>query len=176
VLLIKAEERDSVWIVDAASLAVNAAVSGTWQDDLPAVAPDGTILLRQDDRLVALDSETYDVTATTATEGGEKWLIAAWDPRRPALELTQEPASSDQPGQLIYVQVSSSGNPAWANDLAQELHAAGLNASVLPPDSTEERYRVVLGPYPSREEAEDNGRRLGRPFWILIRDTIPSIQ
>lgn len=65
---------------------------------------------------------------------------------------------------------------AWAEDLAQELRAAGLDATVLQPDSIEERYRVVLGPYTSREEAEDNGRRLGRPFWILTRDTIPPLQ
>ncbi len=176
ILLVQVDGDEGVWIVDAATLAVRATVSGTWEDDLPAVAPDGTVLLRRESRLVALDKESYEIRATTATERGDKWLIAAWDPRRPALELTAESAVTDQPGQLIYVQVSSSGNPAWADDLAQELHAAGLNATVLPPDSTEERYRVVLGPYPTREEAEENGRRLGRPFWILIRDATPQIQ
>jgi hypothetical protein len=32
-------------------------------------------------------------------------------------------------------------------------------------------YRVVLGPYPTREAAEAIGRKLGMPYWIFQRDT-----
>ena len=37
---------------------------------------------------------------------------------------------------------------------------------VLTPKAGEEAYRVVVGPYPSREAAESAGRRLGRPSFI----------
>jgi hypothetical protein len=37
---------------------------------------------------------------------------------------------------------------------------------VLEPTGPDEGYRVVLGPYASREEAESAGRKLGRPFFI----------
>ena len=40
--------------------------------------------------------------------------------------------------------------------------AAGANTPAHPDDG----YRVVLGPYPTREQAEAIGRKLGRPFWI----------
>jgi hypothetical protein len=33
---------------------------------------------------------------------------------------------------------------------------------------TDEGYRVVLGPYPSREAAESAGRELGRPVFVLV--------
>ncbi len=177
VLLVRAAAADSVWIVDAASLQLAATVQSTWAEDLPTVAPDGTVLLGQDGSLAAFDWESTTMISTIAAREDDLWLVAGWDPHRPALERTADrQATEQQAGQLLYVQVSSSGNVAWAEDLAQELRAAGLDATVLQPDSTEERYRVVLGPYTSREEAEDNGRRLGRPFWILTRDTTPPLQ
>jgi cell division protein FtsN len=46
------------------------------------------------------------------------------------------------------------------------LNRAGLNARVLPPQHPDDGYRVVLGPFASRSQAEAIGRRLGRPFWI----------
>jgi len=50
--------------------------------------------------------------------------------------------------------------------MAQQLSRAGLPARVLSPRSLDDGYRVVLGPYPTRNEAEAIGRKLGRPFWI----------
>jgi cell division protein FtsN len=46
-----------------------------------------------------------------------------------------------------------------------------MRATVLPPTTADEMYRVVLGPYPTREEAETIGRKLGMPYWIFQRDT-----
>jgi len=37
---------------------------------------------------------------------------------------------------------------------------------VLQPRNPDDGYRVVLGPYPTRAQAEGIGRKLGRPFWI----------
>jgi len=37
---------------------------------------------------------------------------------------------------------------------------------VLPPQTPDDGYRVVLGPYSTRAQAEEIGRKLGRPFWI----------
>ena len=78
--------------------------------------------------------------------------------------------------QLIYVQVSSTSNPDWATDLAANLDRAGMQASVLPPESADEPYRVVLGPYATREEAEATRRRLNMPSWIFTQDTSQSRQ
>jgi cell division protein FtsN len=75
-------------------------------------------------------------------------------------------ATDSTPGSDVFLQVSSSQNRAWAAELASQLSTAGLPARVLDPRAGEEGFRVVLGPYPSREQAEAAGRRLGRPFFI----------
>src|SRR5205823_4415626 len=67
---------------------------------------------------------------------------------------------------LLYVQVSTSQNEAWSTEMAQQLSRAGLTARVLPPHGPDDGYRVVLGPYPTRAQAEAIGRKLGRPYWI----------
>jgi cell division septation protein DedD len=69
----------------------------------------------------------------------------------------------------VWLQVSSSQNPDWAEDLAEQLRIDGHPAGVWRPDVPEESYRVVVGPYLTREAAEEAGRRLGRPFFIVQR-------
>jgi hypothetical protein len=167
-------ENDAFWIIDLVSLDVVTMVQGSWGPDLPAVAPDGTILVQQDDNLSALSGAEYTAVASVGTSAGDRWLTTAWDPRRPALEFAADSAVGgvEQAGVVMYVQVSSSRNPVWAQAFADELSRAGLNASVLQPDSSEELlYRVVLGPFTTREEAEENGRRLGRAYWIFTKQT-----
>jgi hypothetical protein len=161
----------SIWTIDLASFTVVAMANGSWDRDLPTVAADGTILVRQGDRIVALRGEDFGEAAAVRPRGDDRWLTIRWDPRRPALEFARDSVQLEDPtGVEIYVQVSSSGNPAWAEDLASELRTAGLDAKVLQPDFDEERYRVVLGPFATREEAEANGRQLGRAFWIFTRE------
>ena len=72
----------------------------------------------------------------------------------------------------LYVQVSVSQNVVWSRAAAQQLVAAGLPATVLPPESPDDGYRVVLGPYPTRAQAEAIGRKLGRPYWIYQPGTV----
>ena len=38
---------------------------------------------------------------------------------------------------------------------------------MLTPRRAEEAYRVVLGPYSTREQAEETGRKLGMPSFIV---------
>ena len=71
---------------------------------------------------------------------------------------------------LADLQVSSSQNRDWSAELARQLGEQGLPATVLDPSPGEEGFRVVLGPYPTREVAESTGRRLGRPFFIYQPD------
>lgn len=176
-VLLAQSENGAFWIIDLTAFDVVAVVDGSWGPDLPAVAPDGTILVRQDDRLLALDGQVYEAVASVAASSDDRWLTTAWDPRRPALEFAADSSEGgEQTGVVMYVQVSSSRNPDWAQAFADELSRAGLNASVLQPDSTEEMlYRVVLGPFTTREEAEENGRRLGRAYWIFTRETDASV-
>lgn len=82
--------------------------------------------------------------------------------------LPIEPTAEPVPGAAaIYLQVSSSQNREWAEALAQELRDSAFPARLLPPPRPGEPYRVVVGPYASRDEADAMGRRLGRPYFVL---------
>jgi cell division protein FtsN len=68
----------------------------------------------------------------------------------------------------IYLQVSSSQNQEWAQAFARQLKDGGFPAKVLAPKTSDEGYRVMVGPYPSREAAESVGKRLGRSYFIVM--------
>jgi hypothetical protein len=152
---------------------------GSWQEDLPATAPDGTLLVRRGSDVVALRPEDGKERGRVKDGAGDRWLIVPWDPRRPALQVARPAAGATTaagPGasgeaQQIYVQVSSTSNPQWAEGLARDLQSAGVRASVLAPQTADEMYRVVIGPYATRDQAEAIGRTLGMPYWIFTRDS-----
>jgi len=155
------------------------AFAGEWDEDLPAAAADGTVLARRGSDVLALRPADLAPAGRVAGAAGDRWLVARWDPRRPALQLAASeaapaPATSAGAtggGRTIYVQVSSTSNAQWADGLARDLQLAGVQASVLSPTRADEMYRVVVGPYGSREEAESIGRKLGMPYWIFTRDS-----
>lgn len=178
VVLVQDREDEAVWIVPAVRDTTPRKVSGGWDPDLPTVSPDGTLLLRRGADVVALDLASLAERGRLQGAGTDRWLVVPWDPRRPVLQLAErapEAAARDTvPGQRLYVQVSSTTNPAWADDLARDLRLAGVRANVLPPDGVEEMYRVVVGPFPTRQEAEAAGRQLGMPFWIFTQQPAPA--
>jgi len=173
-LLARPSSGDSVWVIDAGTNSYIATIRGEWSDDVPTVAPDGTLLTRQGRDLVALAADSLTPTGRVRGAETDRWLAVAWDPRRPALELADQ-ATAPEPsdGAQIYVQVSHSLNEAWARDNATNLQRAGLDARVLPPEGPDDGYRVVLGPYPTREAAEAAGRKFGRSYWVFSRETSP---
>lgn len=71
----------------------------------------------------------------------------------------------------VYLQVASSQNQDWANAFAQQLREGGFPARLLNPKGSGDPYRVVIGPYATRDEADAVGRRLGRPYFLLTPGT-----
>lgn len=171
-LLARPSVGDSAWVVDLPIKALVGGVPTSWRTDLPAVAPDGTLLTRQDDDVVAYRPDSLRATGRVAGAGGDIWLLTTWRPPRSAHAAEPTAAAPAAAGDSelaegpLYVQVSVSQNLAWSTEMAQQLSRAGLAARVLPPSAPDEGYRVVLGPYPTRAQAEAIGRKLGRPFWI----------
>lgn len=171
-LLARPSVGDSAWVVDLPIKALVGGVPTSWRTDLPAVAPDGTLLTRQDDDVVAYRPDSLRATGRAAGAGGDIWLLTTWRPPRRARAAEPTAAAPAAAGDSelaegpLYVQVSVSQNLAWSTEMAQQLSRAGLAARVLPPSAPDEGYRVVLGPYPTRAQAEAIGRKLGRPFWI----------
>jgi cell division septation protein DedD len=124
-------------------------------------------------RLAVLDAAAEDY-----------WLAAAWVPpeRVPAAVAAAESATVIQdsgllvetpqqatvpPPEVLYLQISRTQNPEWAELLTRQLKDGGHPASVLPPGEPEDGYRVIVGPYPNREAAESAGKLLGRAYFLL---------
>jgi len=168
-------QEGTIWVVDLIQRRVETTLAGSWDSDLPAIAADGTILVRRAGSLVAFAGEQMEEAGVSDAGTDDLWLVAQWDPRRPALELARDSAqATDESEASFLVQISSSHNAAWAQALADELSRAGMPATVLAADSVDGFYRVVMGPYSTREEAEASARRLDRPFYIRENtSTIP---
>ncbi len=175
---------DSVWVVDLATNRLTGVVPGEWAADLPLVAGAATLVSRLRGDVVTWDLRKAPPTriATLAGAAADLWLAAAWVPRErvsaavAAAEtatavqdsaLLAQSGASESDSTAIYLQVSSSQNPTWAASLAKSITEAGFPASVLDPGQPEEGYRVVVGPYSSRDAAEEGGRKLGRAYFIL---------
>lgn len=183
-LLARPAEGDTLWIVNLATGRYAGAVVAPWGPDLPTVLGDATLLIRRGRDVVALalEEEGFPETGRLKGAGADLYLPMPWLPvgERPepvvaqvdtseagtpvdSAEAIEEPVET---GAALYLQVSRSQNPAWAQALAEEIRAEGFPGLVLDPRPGEEAYRVVVGPYPSREAAESAGRELGRPSFI----------
>lgn len=174
-LLVRPEEGDSVWVIDVGGGKYVGAAAARWTDDSPAIAPPQTLLVRRGADLIGLDLSAPGLPELRRIPGGaaDFWLPIAWQPA----QETELPFEADSAALAaadtgparpsVYLQVSSSQNPAWANELSAKLGAAGLPASVLTPRRPDEVYRVVLGPYATREQAEATGRKIGMPSFIV---------
>jgi hypothetical protein len=169
-LLARPATGDSVWIVDLPIKRLVGAVPGGWNSDLPDVAPDGALLVRTGADVVALQPDSLKQTGRVTGTAADLWVLTTWLPRGSLRALADAAQGvtpvGDTTGGALYVQVSVSQNQDWSTEMAQQLSRAGLAARVLPPAHPDDGYRVVLGPYPTREQAEAIGRKLGRPFWI----------
>ncbi len=182
-LLVRPVAGDSAWVVDVGSGRFTGTVKVEWDDDLPAILPPGTLLTRRGADVVALDLGGKDFAERASIDGGaaDTWLPLAWHPPQDAgaeeeadSALLAVEADSGKGAASVFLQVSSSQNPSWANELSQRLKAAGLPASVLEPRRSDEAYRVVLGPYATREQAEETGRRIGMPSFIVTAQDPPA--
>ena len=124
---------------DAAELTRVGKVPGSWDSDLPQIETDGTVLVRQGDDVVAIDPETAAEVGRIEEAAEDRWLVIAWNPRRPTLQLAQEEQTdpeetTDEEQWLYFAQLSSTANEAWALARRDELRGAQLNAQIIYPD------------------------------------------
>jgi hypothetical protein len=168
-LLARPAVGDSAWIVDLPIKQHTGIVPTKWQADLPAISPDGVLIYRRRDEVLAVRPDSLTEVGKVAHGAGDLWVLTTWLPRGVPASVASarsDSAAEGGPEGPLYVQVSTSQNPEWSGHLADDLSRAGMNARVLPPQHPDDGYRVVLGPFTSRAQAEATGRRLGRPFWI----------
>jgi len=174
-LLARPSIGDSVWVVDLPIKTLVGSVATSWDSDLPAMAPDGSLMVGQGNDLVAYRPDSVRETGRVSGGNADLWIFSPGRSRggrvsyaeaQPVPTQDTTPGAAAGPEGPLYVQVSTSQNEAWSTEMAQQLSRAGLAARVLSPKGPDDGFRVVLGPYPSRDQAEAIGRKLGRPFWI----------
>jgi hypothetical protein len=170
-LLARPAVGDSAWIVDLPVKRHTGIVPTEWQADLPAISPNGMLIYRHGKDVLSARPDSLTDAGKVTGGAADLWVLTSWLPRGVPASPVASAGASDTVGGAgaegpMYVQVSTSQNPEWSGHLADDLTRAGLPARVLPPQHADEGYRVVLGPYSTREQAEATGRRLGRPFWI----------
>ena len=187
-MMVRQTGADSVWVLDLATATSVGSLATAWRSDLPLIAGEGSLLaLRGDDiDVVSLTSAPPHEVLTLHGGGKDLWLAIPWVPNLRAPEaiaaaekatVTQDSALAPSDGTpadsagraTIWLQVSSSQNPDWAKDLANQLRTAGQPAEVWDPVVPEESYRVVVGPYQTREAADEAGKKLGRPYFVVVR-------
>ena len=168
-LLARPAVGDSAWIVDLPIKRHTGIVPTAWQSDLPAISPDGVLIYRRRNDVLAVRPDSLTEVGKVERGAADLWILTTWLPRGVPASVASA-ARSDSAGTgaegPLYVQVSTSQNPEWSGHLADDLSRAGMAARVLPPQHPDDGYRVVLGPFTTRAQAEATGRRLGRPFWI----------
>ena len=169
-LLLRPVGSDSVWVVDVGANSLVGKAETAWANDFPTIIGN-TLLARHGDDIVALNLSqgAFEERGRIVGGGRDVFLTVAWTPRdddRYGELLADDVVDSTEASATIYLQISSSRNPVWAQDLVNLMAAAGLPATMLEPGEGEDAYRVVIGPYPTREEAEETARSLGRPSFI----------
>ncbi|HEX3233246.1 MAG TPA: SPOR domain-containing protein [Gemmatimonadales bacterium] len=174
-LMVRPDSGDSAWVIDIGRARRTGTVATKWAADLPAVASPNTLLAREGKDVIGRDlgKTGFPETGRVADGADDFWLVIGWRPAQDVETVSASDsaavaaAADSQAAPSVYLQVSSSQNPSWANELSDKLRAAGLPASVLPPKRSDEAYRVVLGPYASRDQAEETGRKIGMPSFVV---------
>jgi hypothetical protein len=174
-VLLRSADGDSVWVVDVVKQEFQGSWSAPWRADLPIIAGGRWLLVQEGADVVGYDlfDPEFSISGKVANGAADLWQVLEWAPRaegRATLEPGDSAVVDATAGEraIVYVQLSSSQNPAWAEELANKLESQGLPASVIRPRRQDEFYRVVLGPYPSRETADSVGTRLGQPYFLYL--------
>lgn len=190
-LLVRPAQGDSVWLVDVVREELVASVATPWADDLPLVSGGRTLVVREGNDVVAWDLTGATPEPRTRLNGAadDIFLAVPWRPRdRPAPappadeplvatdvtgDVARDSVAADAPaaaappaGGEIYIQVTSSQNRRYAEALAEQLGEIGFRARVRDPETEGDGFKVLIGPYSTREEAEADGKRLGKPYFI----------
>ncbi len=188
-LLAQPARGDSLWLIDLVRRERVATIKAPWADDLPLVSGGRTLVVRSGSDVVAWDIMASPPVARhrLSDAAADRFLQLPWAPADDAPRLPAQSSVALDPGdggtvpaeagaadssgaapeERIYIQLSQSQNAGWARAQAKQLSEIGYPAQVLDPRAEGDGYRVVAGPYPSREAADADGRRLGRPYFVM---------
>jgi hypothetical protein len=184
---------DSVYVVSLGSDEVVGVVQSAWRGDLPLVLPDAAIAITRGADVVFAHPTTLADMRTVTGGANDFWYTMRWNGFRPRAAGLDQPVrfrTSAPRDSSDLTPVADSGAPAAApgSDVVgeftvsfaaviEEREARSVAAKIrvegqVPRITTSERagktlYRVVLGPYSSRADAERVGKASGHSYWIF---------
>lgn len=189
-VLIRAARGDSVWVVSVGTDRVMTALRSSWRGDVPFVAADGTIATLVGSNVAFVDPSNPQRRQVVNGGAGDFWYPFVWQGFRPRSSALDQPAkfSSDSDTVGVAPPVTSGSPPppvadttkaqwivsfatlldeAKAREEAAKIVVDGRAAHVVAgvTDGTAV-YRVVLGPYATREQADRAGRMSGLSYYI----------
>ncbi|MFI5229236.1 MAG: SPOR domain-containing protein [Gemmatimonadales bacterium] len=191
-VLVRPATGDSVWVVGIGTDRVFGSVRTQWRGDVPFVAPDGAVAVTDGSDLVFVDGASLKEVQRVGGGASDFWYPFVWDgfrPRASALDtLARFPGDSDSTTAAVMtppdtahpkaapvdsvrlgftVSFASLLDEAKARDQANKISVNGQTARVVTTmTSGMAVYRVVLGPYPTRDEADRAGRASGQSYYV----------
>lgn len=186
---------DSVWVVSIGADRVVQTIYSSWRSDLPFVAADGAIARLSLSDVVFIDVSTQRELYRAIDGASDFWYPFVWNglhPRAAALDtpvqfghdtdtVVAAPPVVPTPVDTTHrarptvdstklgftVSFAAMLNEAGARDQASKIVVNGQTARVVTGITAGTAiYRVVLGPYPTRDEADRIGRASGRSYVV----------
>jgi hypothetical protein len=206
-LLARFPQTDSAWVIAIGTNRLLGAVPTRWEDDLPAVTPDGLLALLGSQDVTLVNPEKLDVKSTLSGGAKDFWYFFAWDGFRPRAQGLDQPVTFGSDSVLVdslrdttigsvsgmVITPDSAPMPApqpvpgttrpastgfivsfaallseeKAQQVASVIKVSGTQAHVVSTTTAGSPiFRVVMGPFPTREEADKIGRASKREYWI----------
>lgn len=189
-ILARAATGDSIWIVAIGTQRVIGGIRGAWRADLPFVTYDGALAVPIGSDVVFIDGETLKANRRVRGGADDFWYPFLWDGFRPRSALLDQPVNFDsvavdsavvdslaaEPGRVadtiapkgFIVSFAAFAAEERAKDLASRIHVGGENARVVTSSRNGTTvYRVVLGPFLTRDEADRAGRESRQVYWVF---------
>jgi hypothetical protein len=193
-VLVRGASRDSVWIIAVGTDRVTGTVRSDWRGDVPFVAPDGAIAVSDGRDVTFVDGNTLHETRRVPGGAADFWYPFVWDGLRPRAAVLDQPVTfptdsdtgarqraapladtaavaakpaADSTSLGFTVSFAVLLDEAKARDAASKIVVNGQTARVVTGMTNGTAvYRIVLGPYPTRDEADRAGRASGHSYYI----------
>ena len=206
-LIVRAASGNAIWLLALGTMTLASATTSTWRDDLPAIAPDGTIVRIDGADVVRWDGTAGAALATYVGGAADSWHLFSWngfraqtrvaepmefaassaDSAQDSLRAPEPGAAEERPtrqaGEAATASAPVAAPPAArgfllsfaallgrasADSVATAITIEGDHARVVTTQAEGTPvFRVVLGPYPSREQATRIGKLSRRDYWVL---------
>jgi hypothetical protein len=193
-LLARVADRDSIWVLAIGTERLIGGLRSAWRSDLPFVGYDGAVAVASDGDVVLFDGETLKQRSRIRDGAQDFWFPFSWDGFRPRSASLDEPVRFDSSVIGVSDTVAAGGSTATdstvvadttapngfivsfaaflaedrARELAARIKVGGETARVVATQrGSSTIYRVVLGPYLSKDEAERAGRESGHAYWVF---------